>query len=337
MTVLSLGLGTATRRLKTITAAIVAAGLMSLPAAAQDAATPAPAASPAAAAAPTEVDPDAVVATVNGEPITERDLEIIAIIMGDQLTQYPQENWRQIQIEVAIQFKLMAAAARGEGLDQTPQFQAEMAIRAEEALRNQYIETAIIPTVTEDDLTDAYNTVVAGLDLPEEVQIAAITVATEAEANDVIRRVNNGEDFAALAFELSLNRQTAEAGGLIQQFWQPGQLIQELDDVVFTLQTGDVLQYPIQIADQWHVIKITEHRTQPPPAYEDLRATLQQQLVTQAYTARLEALRGAADIQMMDEATPAEDAAPGSAAAPASAAAPVAPASGAAAPAPAGP
>ncbi len=54
--------------------------------------------------------------------------------MGDQLTQFPQENWREIEIEVAIQFKLMAAAAR-EQVDwtRTRRFQAEMAIHAEEA------------------------------------------------------------------------------------------------------------------------------------------------------------------------------------------------------------
>ncbi len=108
---------------------------------------------------------------------------------------------------------------------------------------------------------------------------------------------------------------TAENGGVIDQYWQPGQLIQELDDVVFTLQSGDVLQYPIQIADQWHVIKVTDHRTQPPPAYDDLRDQLQQQLVTQAYTNELDTLRAAADIQMMDAAYGRKDAAPASGAA----------------------
>ncbi|MHA1559086.1 MAG: hypothetical protein ACTSWI_00205, partial [Alphaproteobacteria bacterium] len=83
---------------------------LSLPSAAQDPAPgeaiPAPAeplAEPAAADDPADppaeeagVAADAVVATVNGEPITEMDLAITAQFMGEQLTQFPEESWRQV-------------------------------------------------------------------------------------------------------------------------------------------------------------------------------------------------------------------------------------------------
>ncbi len=364
MSISTHGRGTVSTRFRAIAAAFAVMGLTVasvFPAAAQDAgAAPVPvvpeatpAASPAPPSAAAEavagavqadagVDPDAIVATVNGEPITERDLEITAQFMGDQLSQFPQENWRQIEIEVAIEFKLMSAAARGEGLDQDTEFQAEIAMLAERVLRDNYIQAIILPTITEDDITAAYNTAVAGMDLPQEVEIGHIMVATEAEANDAIRRLNNGEDFAALAFDLSLDRQTAENGGLIAQYWQPGELIQELDDVVFTIEAGQVLQYPIQIGDNWHVIKVIDSRTQPAPTYDDMRATLQQQLVTQAYADLVAGLRDAADVQITDAAAasaapPASDAAAPASPAPASGAAATPPSGAAATPAPAGP
>jgi peptidyl-prolyl cis-trans isomerase C len=311
-------------------AAAVAVGLifgLGAPAYAQDAApAPAEAVAPAADAtaaaealvAEEGVDPDAVVATVNGVPITERDLSVTAQIMGDQLTQYPQENWREILIQVAIEFRLVANAADAQALGDNPFFQAEMALIRERLLRDDYVQQFIVPTVTEDDLAAAYQAAVAGLNLPTEVQIRHIMVATEAEANDIIQQLNNGADFAQLAIERSLDRTTGELGGLIDVYWAPGELIQEFDDVVFTVPAGEILPFPVEFDGNWHVIKVDDSRLRSPPAYDDLRATLQQQLVAQAYGDAVNALRAAATIVIVDDTAPA----------PAPADAPAAPAAG---------
>ena len=72
---------------------------------------------------------------MNGQPITERDLRITAQFMGDQLTQYPEENWREIVIQVAIESRLIAMAAEAEALDEDVNFLTEMALLRERLLR----------------------------------------------------------------------------------------------------------------------------------------------------------------------------------------------------------
>lgn len=289
-------------------------------------AEPAPAAEEPVAPAVPEIDPDAVVAIVEGIEITERDLEILQRFVGDQLGQVPPESIRAVLIEIAVDFKLLALAAEGLELDQLVMFQAEMAMLREQLLREDYIAAAIVPEVTQDDIETAYIAYVAGLDLPEEVLIRHIQVATEAEASDIIRRLEAGEDFATLAFELSLDRVSAEDGGLIDEYWQPGELIQELDDVVFTVQGGTVLPFPIPIGENWHVVKVDERRRQPPPSLEELADSIRQNLVIQAYNARLAELREGADIEIIGvpaaEDAPAGDAGAREGAAPAETPAP---------------
>ena len=292
---------------------------LSLPSAAQDPApaeapgeaTPAPA-EPAAADDPADppeeagVAADAVVATVNGEPITELDLAITAQFMGDQLTQFPEESWRQILIEVAVDFKLMGRAAAEVGLDEEALFITEMALLRDRLLRDDYIQNVVTPTVTEEDIVAAYIAAVAGMDLPEEVLIRHIMLATEAEATDVILQVGNGADFATLAFDLSLDRSTGEIGGLIDEYWQRGELIQELDDVVFTVPSATLVPFPIPIGENWHVIFVDELRRQPPPSFEEMRPGIEQQLIGLAYTTAVEELRNAAEVVIVGE-TPVED------------------------------
>lgn len=319
------------RGLRPVIASALIAGFAiasTLPAAAQDPPPPAPvepapagdglipAEAPAIeeAIVPPTVDPDTVVATVNGDPITERDLGITAQIMGEQLTQYPEENWRQIVIQVAIESRLIAMAAEAEALDEDVNFQTEMVLIRERLLQEDYIQQFIVPQVTEEDLNAAYEAAIAGMNLPQEVLIRHIMVATEAEANEIIQLLAGGADFADLAVERSLDRVTAEVGGLIDNYWAPGELIQEFDDVVFTIPTGETLPFPVAFDGNWHVIHVDDRRLRSPPAYEELRDALQQQLVAQAYTDTVAALREQANVEMV-EAVPAEgDAAPADAA-----------------------
>ena len=287
---------------------------------------------PAVAAPPVQtVDPDGIVVTINGGVITERDLGITAQIMGEQLSQFPQESWREIVIQVAIEFRLIADAAEAAALDDDVNFQTEVTLIRERLLRDDYVERFVLPLVTEDEINAAYQAAIAGMNLPQEVLIRHIMVATEAEANDIILQLSAGADFAQLALDQSLDRATAEVGGLIDAYWAPGELIQEFDDVAFTIPTGEALPFPVAFDGNWHVIQVDDRRLRSPPAFDELRDTLRQQLVAQAYTEAIDALRANADLVVLEAELPAVD--PGGEVAPvAPGEAPAPPADGAAAP-----
>jgi peptidyl-prolyl cis-trans isomerase C len=82
------------------------AALSLSPAVAEDAA---PAATAPAAPAAAPVDPAAIVATVNGKPVTEADLTLAEGELSQQFAQLPPEQRRAAALSAAIEIKVLAA------------------------------------------------------------------------------------------------------------------------------------------------------------------------------------------------------------------------------------
>jgi len=102
---------------------------------------------------------------------------------------------------------------------------------------------------------------IESLDLPvdetqDAVHAAHILVATEEEANDVLARLDAGEDFGALAQELSLDTGSAANGGDLDWFPQ-GVMVAPFNDAVFAMQPGEISD-PVQTQFGYHIIKVIE-------------------------------------------------------------------------------
>jgi len=90
----------------------------------------------------------------------------------------------------------------------------------------------------------------------EQVHVHVILLDTEEQANSTLERLNNGEDFAALALELSLDENSKQYGG--DWGWVPrGILDSTIDEVAFNLEIGNVSQ-PIVTSTGYLVIKVSD-------------------------------------------------------------------------------
>jgi len=88
----------------------------------------------------------------------------------------------------------------------------------------------------------------------EQAHARHILVETEEEANDVIARLEAGEDFADLAAELSQDPGSAQDGGDLG-FVPRGYFLPEFDEYVFTGSIGQISE-PVQTQAGWHVIEV---------------------------------------------------------------------------------
>jgi parvulin-like peptidyl-prolyl isomerase len=125
-----------------------------------------------------------------------------------------------------------------------------------------------------------------------ELQIRArhILLDTRAEAEVVLKNLEEGEDFAALAEELSKDPGSAELGGDLG--WFPrGQMVPEFEEVAFSLEPGelsDVVETPFGV----HIILVEERDED-----RELDAAMLNQRMTEAFQTWLFDLEAAATIE----------------------------------------
>ena len=125
------------------------------------------------------------------------------------------------------------------------------------------------------------------------VRARRILVPTEAEAKKVAERLKNGEDFVAVAKEVSKD---PGSDGSELGFIRRGQLLlQPVEDAVFTLKVGQISE-PVWTEQGWYVFKLEEKRQQPPPTWDTLRDQLEQQKLREVVSR----LRRGAKIEVLD-------------------------------------
>ncbi len=93
-------------------------------------------------------------------------------------------------------------------------------------------------------------------DTAEQVRMRSIQVSTEEEAEQVLLRLEAGEDFAALAQELSPDTATENNGE--EEDWTPrGVLNPDVEDVVFALEAGQTSE-PVPLGDVFYLFQLLE-------------------------------------------------------------------------------
>ncbi len=133
-----------------------------------------------------------------------------------------------------------------------------------EAIRFQLLAQSIFERVTSSVPTTA-----------EQVHARHILVETEEEAQAILAKLQAGEDFAALARELSQDENTREAGGDLG-FFSRGQLIcPEVEEAAFALQPGQISGV-VQSQFGYHIVQVLEKTPDRPLPPELLNALKEQ-------------------------------------------------------------
>jgi len=93
--------------------------------------------------------------------------------------------------------------------------------------------------------------------------------------DDIVNKLNNGENFSQLAEKFSEDRATAVKGGNLPWFGV-GKMVKEFEDAAFTLQEIGEVSTPFKTDFGWHVVKLLEKREIP--KLEDIKEDLKRKV-----------------------------------------------------------
>jgi parvulin-like peptidyl-prolyl isomerase len=222
---------------------------------------------------------NAVAATVNGEDITVGDIEAL-IDTGEQST-IPKQTFAQF-LGFDIQWRIVSDAAEDEfeivvtDEDVPAEADAIFEEAAQGMTREEFLETNgvteefLLQVARQQLLDDQVREVFAAeVEPPSEQDVddviaeaealycsSHILVATAAEAEDVVARLEAGEDFALLAAELSTDAGSGAQGGDLGCS-PPDAFVEEFADALATAEV-DVPTDPVETEFGFHVILLRE-------------------------------------------------------------------------------
>jgi peptidyl-prolyl cis-trans isomerase C len=259
----------------------------------------APSAAPATSAAkptPAAAAPaDPVIATVDGTPIHLSDLSEMTRNLPQQLQGMSPDQLYPILLDQLVDQKAMAIAAKKEGLLNDPAVQKRIAIGTEQVLQAALITKTVGPEISEAAINAAYQKDYANQPGVEEIHARHILVKTEAQAQDIIKQLDNGADFAKLAQKYSTDPGSVNGGDL--GWFKKTDMVPEFANAAFAMKDGQITQTPVHSQFGWHVIQVLGHRVDPAPTLTQVHDKIRNQLIQQGIHNLLTSVRSQVTIK----------------------------------------
>lgn len=246
------------------------------------------------AAMPVFAQEKIAVGTVNGETIFLDEVMQLTEQLPDEYRRQPIENIYPNLVDEITNTKLAATAAKEADLQNNELVIDAIRIASERILAEAYFATEVRKIVTDEEIQSAYDRFVSDSDSREQISARHILVNEEAEAIDLIAKLEGGADFAALAQEFSTGPSGPKGGDL--GYFGRGQMVPDFEAAAFELEIGTFTSRPVQTQFGWHVIKLEDKRTQPAPSLDEMRSQIAQGLSQQALARLIEELRKDAEI-----------------------------------------
>jgi peptidyl-prolyl cis-trans isomerase C len=247
-----------------------------------------------------------VVATIDGEDIS---LNLVIAMMRQLPPQYRDQPFDVLYdpvLDDIIDTRLAAREAKRSGVADDPLIQ-ELAQRAyDRVMAEAWISINIQQQITDDMVDARYAELINNTSAREEISARHILVDSMDAATDIIRRLDDGEDFATLAKALSTGPSAPNGGNL--GYFKRGDMVPSFSDAAFDLDVSKYTDTPVHSDYGWHVIMVEDKRTIDLPPLENIRGQLIEIMTAEQATMQADNLYQKAKIrrlgldQIMDNA-----------------------------------
>jgi peptidyl-prolyl cis-trans isomerase C len=246
------------------------------------------------------VDDSAVLARVNGSPVTQKMFDMHLKQRQARRPGDAQNNNRQVVLEEVINLELVTQDAEQQGFGQRTDVQAQLAHQRRALLASLAMQEYLqAHPVNEEDLQRLYD---EQFGARKEYKARHILMKTEDEAKDMIAKLDEGADFAELAKAHSTGPSGKNGGDL--GWFSPTQMVKPFSEAAAAMEKGKYSRTPVETQFGWHVILLEDVRESTPPEFDQVKEQIRMVVQNQRLQEYLNGLREAAKVEMVDGTTP---------------------------------
>jgi peptidyl-prolyl cis-trans isomerase C len=251
---------------------------------------------PAPSATATTPAGDPVVARVNGEEIHRSDVMRELQMAGPQMQQMPPQMIYPQILQKMIATKIVSQKGYAEGMQNDKEVKERVKELEAQVIAEAYVHKQVEPKITEAKIKERYDQLAAKFKPQDEVRARHILVKSEAEANDIVKQLKGGADFAKLAEEKSKDTGSAKQGGDLGYFVHDA-MVKPFADAAFAMKVGEVTDKPVKTEFGYHVIKVEDKRKSSPPPVAEVKDQIANQLGQELTNDEVKSLQAKAKIE----------------------------------------
>lgn len=241
-----------------------------------------------------------VVARVNGAEIRRDDVLKAIEGLPAQYRQLPKEVLFDRMRDQLVTSKLIDQAAEKAKLADDPEVKKQMDEVRERIIQQVYLTRAVESELTDAVLKKKYDETVKAQPAKEEVRARHILVRDEAEAKKIIAELEKGGNFAELAKKYSIDGSSGQGGDL--GYFTREVMVPEFSTAAFALKNkGDYTHTPVKSQFGYHIIQLEDKRTAPPPAFDEVKDQLKQDMAQELIVAKMADLRKGAKVEEFNQ------------------------------------
>jgi peptidyl-prolyl cis-trans isomerase C len=205
------------------------------------------------------------------------------------IRQNPQ--FKQNLIDRWVQISLLSQEARARKLDRNKALAEKINELVDTVLAQEFVTKYVFDKikVTDKEIANYYSEHKAEFEEPEMVKARHILVRVSSEAKpddwgaaetrirEIKKRLDGGEDFAAVAQASSEDPGSKDKGGELG-FFPRGQMVPEFEKAAFALRTGEVSE-PVKTAFGYHIIKAEDRKEAKTKVFDEVKEEVKNRLI----------------------------------------------------------
>jgi len=190
-----------------------------------------------------------------------------------------------------VQGIVISNLAKKKGFDKNPELKEQLEMLKDNYIAIEYLKKEVVNKVevSEEDIKSYYEIHKDEFKTPEMVRARHILIKTDTSASDndkkksrekaedILKKIKAGEDFAKLASDLSDDTGSKTNGGELG-FFPKGRMVKSFEDAAFSLKPGE-LSGIVETQFGYHIIKVEEKKESGMEPFDTAKEKIKQKLL----------------------------------------------------------